>query len=754
MDVNEIENVIKNEKLLNSIDENSLNLRDFGDLTIWFAKTKDIKGFVYNLLEFGDMQAVFEYYNNGFLKVFDFDLEEYVKIFKNVFDNDFYKLNITAQKVILVLFFYTHIVNTHVSSQYIYFFKVLYNIFARAKSLNNIELMAYLYIPLLFSFSNDINNNHKRQKDFNKKVNKVIEKAVLKNFKSEFKSEKKHEDKIKIGFMIERAVWHSVNQVNYGFLLNLKNTLEQTDKNIEVVILNLQYFEFLGGDSRVEEKFKSLGFEYINLHSALNIPSIPIYDIVDKSIKARDFIRDLNLDVLIMSPISHFTHIFLLNSRVAKKQIYWSHINCAVDVKGIDKRVSHFEQSCKEFDWEIIRFQMPQEILVGTEEDKQKGEKLKKEMLEKYGKDTIILGTMGRLIKIDNDEYLQTVAQIMKENPNTIYLACGSGDTKPIKEKLRKYGIDENRFIFTGHINPHVYGWVIDIMLDTFPERQGQSMAEFTAKGGECVVLDRRLKKKGIDPILEYINSATKKITWIRVRRKYKKVEFTKEDFWNFSLLKDHSELFLSYDKIMEEKNVELLREILERFESIKILVDEKDYDKLAPEQEYKERLIIENDIFERAYRSDFFMLFENKQEIFKFVRDYTTARIYIPSLINEIPWKVFKNQYENNVNNFKDMLHKIFLNTPDKFYDFMYGIYRDCFESDTDFINSVYFNKVGHEFILEMICWEVQSNKLLSRIRLMSRLNRFKEVIEYKNIPVKHEKLKINNFFHVLEGL
>ncbi len=727
MDVNEIENIIKNKKILNSIDENSLNLRDFGDLTIWFAKTKDIKGFVYKLLEFGDMQVVFEYYNNVFLKVFDFGLEEYVKIFKSIFDNDFYKLNTAAQKVILVFFFYTHILKTHISSQYILFFKVLYNIFRRAKSLNNIELIAYLYLPMLFSFSNDINNNNpKRQKDFNKKVNKVIEKAVLKNFKSEFKSEKKHEDKIKIGFMIERAVWHSVNQVNYGFLFSLKNTLKEIDKNIEIVILNLQYFEFLGGDSRVEEKFKSLGFEYINLHSTLNIPNIPIYDIVDKSIKVRDFIRNLNLDVLIMSPISHFTHIFLLNSRVAKKQIYWSHGNCAVDVKGIDKRVSHFEQSCKEFDWELIEFQMPQEVLVGTEEDKQKGKKLKKEMLEKYGKDTIILGTIGRLIKIDNDEYLQTVSKIMKENPNTIYLACGSGDTKPTKEKFEKYDIDENRFIFTGHINPHVYGWVIDLMLDTFPERQGQSMAEFTAKGGECVILEQSLKEKGKNPILEYINSATKKIAWIRVRRKYKKVEFTKEDFWNFSLLKDHSELFLSYDKIMEEKNVELLKKILKKFENIKILVDERDYDRLAFGQKYKEKLIIENDIYERAYKSDFFMLFENKENILNFIVDHTTSRYFILPDSNQLTWESKCENYKKDIKgkNFKFSFGKLLNYQPEDYLQLWWNLLGKCFHSFEEFRKYAFTDSNNVDKIIERLNYEVNNTRLLAKIKITARLS------------------------------
>ena len=76
----------------------------------------------------------------------------------------------------------------------------------------------------------------------------------------------------------------------------------------------------------------------------------------------------------------------------------------------------------------------------------------------------------------------------MEQNPNTIYLACGDGNVESIKQKVSKYGIDEERFIFTGHVNQHVYGWVIDVWLNTFPLVQGQSQQEFEAKENGYVV--------------------------------------------------------------------------------------------------------------------------------------------------------------------------------------------------------------------------------------------------------------------------
>jgi hypothetical protein len=133
-----------------------------------------------------------------------------------------------------------------------------------------------------------------------------------------------------------------------------------------------------------------------------------------------------------------------------------------------------------------------------------KAKKIKEELLKKYGKNTVILGTIGRLIKIDSEEYIKVIAEIMKQNPNTIYLACGEGNKESILKKLKKYNIDKNRFIFTGQINPHVYGWVIDIWPETFPLYQGVSQEEFISKNNGTVIT---IWKKKVSNIKTQINN-------------------------------------------------------------------------------------------------------------------------------------------------------------------------------------------------------------------------------------------------------
>jgi hypothetical protein len=75
----------------------------------------------------------------------------------------------------------------------------------------------------------------------------------------------------------------------------------------------------------------------------------------------------------------------------------------------------------------------------------------------------------------------------MKKNPNTIYLACGDGGKNAVEKRLKEHKIDRDRFIFAGMVNPHVFGWVIDVWPDTFPLRQGQSLVEAQAKGGAII---------------------------------------------------------------------------------------------------------------------------------------------------------------------------------------------------------------------------------------------------------------------------
>jgi hypothetical protein len=384
------------------------------------------------------------------------------------------------------------------------------------------------------------------------KFNKTIEKPLSKYFKNwgeknNLPQPKNYRHKKKrLGFLIDRLVLTSPLMVEYSLWKALMEN-EEFKKNYEIYVYSMNYAEKQLDDEQWIQKLKKIGINFYTPQDKF-LEERPYYNHFAKAIDLREQILNDKIDIL-FSFFGYAIPNFLFSTRTAPKQIFWSHGNCTSEIENIDLRISHFEQECKNYKWKTFNVPMAEEFLIGSPEEKTKGETLKNALLQAFGKDTIILGTIGRLIKIDSDEYLKTIAEIMKQNPNIIYLACGEGNKESIKEKLNKYKIDENRFIFTGMVNPHVYGWIIDIWPDTFPLRQGQSKEEFMAKGGSVVFMEKYIndtirnwyKNLEIKPFAtnekEYVSFTNKLIQNKELRRKlgdYNKNIFKQKDIKDF----------------------------------------------------------------------------------------------------------------------------------------------------------------------------------------------------------------------------
>jgi hypothetical protein len=293
------------------------------------------------------------------------------------------------------------------------------------------------------------------------------------------------EKKKKIGFLIDRIVFNSPWMVTYSLFKQLLSNKE-FNKNNKIYVYSLNYIDKQFDREDLIAKLRELGIIFYSPYQETKHEFV-YYSHLNKALLIRNKILEDKIDYLI-SGFGYDIPNFIFSNRSAPRQIFWSHGNCTSEIENIDVRISHFKQECDEYDWKIFNIPTAEEFLLGNENHKKEAENLKKSLLEKYGENTVFLGTIGRYIKIDSDEYLQIIAEIMKQNPNTVYLACGDGNVESIKEKLKKYGIDENRFVFTGTINPHVYGWIIDIWINTHPLPQGQSQEEFHAKGNGVVV--------------------------------------------------------------------------------------------------------------------------------------------------------------------------------------------------------------------------------------------------------------------------
>lgn len=85
---------------------------------------------------------------------------------------------------------------------------------------------------------------------------------------------------------------------------------------------------------------------------------------------------------------------------------------------------------------------------------------------------------MGRLIKLEGEEYLETVSEIMKLCPETVYVVCGVGGQDNINAKLDSLGL-KDRFYFEGWVEPKIYNHITDVYLNTFPDPSGEALNEY-----------------------------------------------------------------------------------------------------------------------------------------------------------------------------------------------------------------------------------------------------------------------------------
>lgn len=299
-----------------------------------------------------------------------------------------------------------------------------------------------------------------------------------------------------IGFLRDRIVENSPYKVEYSFLKNLLQCPEFLNQ-YEIRLYTMGLLEKSDDDYEVVKTYESLGICIVNVVEVLNQQGY-YNSHLSKALAIREKIIQDGVDILISPNNGYGISDFLLATRVAPKQIFWSHGNFVYDLEQIDARITHICGSSRVIhheDYEFIgvsvkmddRFYNPQVPKNLIEEER-----------EKFPKNKLILGVIGRLTKIDSFMYLKTIITIMRQHSQSIFLACGSGNIYEIKQKiislLEEMQIEASfieRFIFPGYVNSAIYGNIVDFWLDTFPMEQGESRIEFCAKGGLALTLSR-----------------------------------------------------------------------------------------------------------------------------------------------------------------------------------------------------------------------------------------------------------------------
>lgn len=292
-----------------------------------------------------------------------------------------------------------------------------------------------------------------------------------------------------VGFLRDRIVQNSPAKVEYSLLKALQQSPE-IRQQYDFKIYLMGFVEKSNNDEAFMRDIEALDVKVVDVVSAINNnPAIkmPYYaSHLQRALAVRNKIIDDGVDILISTNNGYGISDLILCARSAPLQIFYSHGNGVYDIAGIDKRMSHFQPEGGLFAFE--------QIIVPMDIDRFYNPPVTKEAVfaesSRYPKDKVVLGVIGRLVKVDCEEYLATIADVLHQNPETIFIAAGMGNTYSVREKVRKLGIPDERFYMPGHIDPHLYGHIIDIFCNTFPLVQGESLSEFAHKGKAFISLD------------------------------------------------------------------------------------------------------------------------------------------------------------------------------------------------------------------------------------------------------------------------
>ena len=419
------------------------------------------------------------------------------------FKFDFYQKRSILGWAFLFLVVMKHFAKNNKINKLYPFLKNILDNYIDQKNLSEVIYLDF-YIYILIAPLNQIENKQLNQEITIPSTQLYLEYAKENNLT---KPKVLKKNKIKIAFIFERLVNHSIFNVTYSFLTALQKNKEFTTK-YEIVVYPLNYLGELPNQKNV-----------LKLLSDINIPVIfpvetftindPYHDRLNRALQIRKKLISDNIDIMIANFCSFGILNFLFTTRIADKQIYWSHGNFEYHIEGIDKKISHYLPDNNNFGFKKIN--IPNSL---KKYNPNIDFNLIKNERNKYPKNKFILGSIGRLIKIESYEYLETVSKIMKKNKNTIYIACGEGNTDHINKKLQKLGIFD-RWYFTGKIDSHLYGNIIDLYLSPFPIGGGESLEEYRHKGKPYVsILEKNFikKRKELDFFNIYKNNDSKHI--------------------------------------------------------------------------------------------------------------------------------------------------------------------------------------------------------------------------------------------------
>lgn len=365
---------------------------------------------------------------------------------------------------------------------------------------HNLDEKAFFLHQSIAHILLNLSNDYEKYQEFENKVVYKFSKYCVNSMERwgiTPTTQKYNHTKTRIGVLLNRSVWNSVNQVIYSELKKLK----QTQPNIELFIYDIESVDRSLNDPKVVDKFRALVYKHYEFHKMLNqFDRQHLYEHFTKAKLIRDTIISDEIDVFIFTNAGAMSD-YLVATRSAPVQIYWNHGYYVYNAPNTDERMEHglnasyakrkftiFDNETSQ-NKEITIEAFLHETEIATEHEFKDEEALfakirKDAKLDGY--DTII-GVPTRLVKLQSPEYIKMITEVLLENPKTKFLAMGGGNADDVLNLFREAGANMEQVAILAHQPPNA-AKLIDIIPSTIEQRQGNTLIEHIQRKKPIVV--------------------------------------------------------------------------------------------------------------------------------------------------------------------------------------------------------------------------------------------------------------------------
>lgn len=239
-----------------------------------------------------------------------------------------------------------------------------------------------------------------------------------------------------------------------------------------------------GFNQQMRDTFAEYGVDVINL-SELK----PGATYLDRFLLLRTLLTKNGIERLVWVCLTTMMS-FAFGLRIAREQIWFcGSFYRGLEIENIDKRALNSVLAEKVFEngneWNVMQFSVGN-LCKPIDDVMVEVQRVRASLLQ--NKFDCIVGVLAREQKMQDRRYIEAVANILKNNPTTLFVWTGTQHDPIIQSFIEEFGLQQQSK-YLGWIDTAVYSHVIDIFLDTFPFPCGVTLYQAMAAGKATISL-------------------------------------------------------------------------------------------------------------------------------------------------------------------------------------------------------------------------------------------------------------------------